>query len=269
MKNKKKQYFLTTLVIVVVVAFSIIGYMRRQNVNDSSQLIADYHRPGGDTLSVAIEMSPLTYNISHDTIEGFDYLMLRDMARQHGVPVRFYPFTQLLGAFEDLCEGKYDMVVASMPATVTLKEHFPVTEQIYLDRQVLVQRRDEAIESPVALKGDTVWIASGKPFRTRLANMAAELGDTIIVLEDGEHSAEHLAIMTALGQIKHAVVGEAEARRVAERYPELDISTPVSLSQRQVWAVAPDDSVLVRRLDQWIADFKKTPQYANLVERYL
>ena len=99
--------------------------------------------------------------------------------------------------------------------------------------------------------------------------MAKELGDTITVLTDPEQSSEHLAIMTALGQIKHAVVGEAVARRVARQYPQLDISTPISLSQFQVWAVAPGDSALLDTLNRWIDEFKATAEYRRLAEHYL
>lgn len=253
-------------------ALIAVGIMRRNRIEGDTSLVAPFTRPGGDTLAVAIEMSPLTYILENDTVEGFDYLMLRNMAQAHGVPVVFHPFTQLDRAFEDLYHHKYDMLVASMPSTTALKEYFPLTDAVYIDRQVLVQRTDTAgpaIKSPEELRGDTVWIAKGKPFKTRLTNMANELGDTITVLVDPEHSSEHLAIMTALGQIKNAVVGRAVARRVARQYPQLDYSTPISMSQFQVWAVAPGDSVLADTLNRWIGEFKCTPQYRALAERYL
>lgn len=272
MKTIQKRYILHVVTGAVTVVLIAIGIMRRHSLESDTSLVASYMRPGGDTLAVAIEMSPLTYILENDTIEGFDYLMLRDMAHKHGVPVKFHPFTQLDKAFEDLNNNKYDILVAAMPSTTTLKKYFPLTEAVYIDHQVLVQRADTTgapIESPEQLRGDTVWIAKGKPFKTRLTNMAKELGDTITVLVDPEHSSEHLAIMTALGQIRHAVIGRAEARRVARQYPQLDYSTPISLSQFQVWAVAPGDSALADTLDRWISEFKCTPQYRSLAERYL
>lgn len=272
MKTTKKRCVLPVVIGAVIVALVAIGISRRHSIEGDTSLVASYERPDGDTLAVAIEMSPLTYILENDTAEGFDYLMLRDMAREHGVPVKFHPFTQLDKAFEDLNDHKYDILVASMPSTTPLKKYFPLTEAVYIDRQVLVQRADSSgapINAPEELRGDTVWIAKGKPFKTRLTNMANELGDTITVLVDPEHSSEHLAIMTALGQIKNAVVGRAVARRVARQYPQLDYSTPISLSQFQVWAVAPGDSVLADTLNRWIGEFKCTPQYRALAERYL
>lgn len=274
MKNDTKKYIIPIAIGAIIVTLVAIGLSRRHDIEGDSNLVESFERPGGDTLAVAIEMSPLTYSLENDTIEGFDYLMLRDMARMHGVPVKFHPFTQIDRAFQSLYDNKYDLLVAAMPSTAALKEYFPLTDAIYIDRQVLVQRVDSTcghgeITSQEQLRGDTLWIAKGKPFKTRLQNMAKELGDTITVLVDPEQSSEHLAIMTALGQIKHAVIGQAVARRVARQYPQLDISTPISLNQFQVWAVAPGDSTLLVRLNQWIEEFKETKEYRQLADRYL
>ncbi len=114
-----------------------------------------------------------------------------------------------------------------------------------------------------------MWIAEGSPFRTRLNNMAKELGDTITIFSDPEHSSEHLAIMTATGDVKHAVVNEAVARRIAAMYPRLDIATPISFNQFQVWAVAPGDTALRDSLNNWLGSFKHTEAYRRLANRYL
>ena len=259
-------------ILIIILAFAA-GY-RECSRSGSSRLVEDYRHPGGDTLAVAIEMSPLTYNIADDTIAGFDYEIISDIASRHSLPVKFYPVAQLDKAFLGLRDGEYDMVVASMPATKKLREYFPLTEAVYLDRQVLVQRRDSAtgevpVPDPRRLMGDTVWIAEGSPYRTRLSNLAGELGDTIYVETLPGYSAEHLAILTAVGELPRAVVGEAVARRIADDYPQLDISTPISLSQIQTWAVAPGDSVLLDSLNSWLAEFRHTPAYPRLVKKYL
>ena len=119
------------------------------------------------------------------------------------------------------------------------------------------------------LIGDTVWVAEGSPFNTRLRNMIRELGDSIVVVSEPGYSSEHLAIRTALGEVKQAVVNEAVARHIAKRYPCLDISTPISFNQFQVWAVAPGDTVLLDSLNVWVNEFKKTPQYRALADKYL
>ena len=56
---------------------------------------------------------------------------------------------------------------------------------------------------------------------------------------------------------------------MAEEYPQLDFSTPISFSQLQVWIVAPGDSTLLDSLNIWIKYFKATPDFNALEEKYL
>lgn len=272
MIEDKRQNLLTLLIVVAVLALTATGLMRRCDMSRST-LANGYLRPGGDTLSVAIEMSPLTYSFQNDTAEGFDYQILSDIARKHDLELKFHPVGELEQAFQGLFDGKYDILVASMPRTNALKKYFPLTEAVYIDRQVLVQSADTASGSYIGaaheLAGDTVWISDGSPYLLRLRNLSRELGDSVYVANMDGHSSELLAIMTALGKIPRAVVGEAVARRIAADYPALDISTPVSLSQLQCWAVAPGDSVLLDSLNLWLVDYKSTPEYDALVEQYL
>ncbi|MBD5232925.1 MAG: transporter substrate-binding domain-containing protein [Bacteroidales bacterium] len=270
MKNIKGR--IPVIIAVIILILGVGGMMRR--CSDTTPSVAvEYHKPGDDTLAVAIEMSPLTYTLRNDTAEGFDYSILRDIAAEHDVTVSFYPFSQLEEAFRGLSEHRYNLVVASIPATKALKEYFPLTDGVYLDKQVLVQRRDSTGVGPISsqeqLRGDTVWIAEGSPFGTRLRNMSKELGDTIYVESSPKYSSEHLAILTALGEVKQAVVPGAVARHIATDYPVLDISTPISFNQFQCWAVAPGDSALLDSLNTWLGQFRETPAFRRLAEKYL
>lgn len=116
--------------------------MRRCKEDSGASIAMQYVKPGGDTLAVAIEMSPLTYSLHNDTAEGFDYQILRDITAEHGIVAKFYPVANLEDAFRGLYSHTYDLLVGSLPSTNTLKHHFPVTDAVYLDKQVLVQRRD-------------------------------------------------------------------------------------------------------------------------------
>lgn len=258
---------------LIIIALGAIGYVRHFGSGDYA-VAAKYEKPKGDTIAVAIEMSPLTYTLRNDTAEGFDYSILTGIAAEHGLTVRFYPFSQLEPAFRELNHGRYDILIASLAATNTLKNFFEVTDPVYLDRQVLVQRADSVggrgpVTSQEQLMHDTVWVAEGSPFATRLRNMSRELGDTIFVMSSPQYSSEHLAILTALGEVKHAVVNEAVARDIAADYPQLDIGTPISFNHFQCWVVTPGDSVLLDSLNVWIKEFKQTPQYRRLADKYL
>lgn len=237
-----------------------------------SLISANFTHPGGDTLAVAIEMSPLTYAYSGDSVVGFDYELLRDICRLHKQPVVFQPFAPLEYAFNGLEEGTFDIVVANVPATADLRETFGTTEPIFTDRAVLVQRSDSDstrfISNTRQLAGKELWIADGSSLRTRLKNLADEMGDSIDVRSNPDYSAEHLGIMVSKGEIPLAVINESVAQSLAADYPNLDISVPVSFSQFQTWIVDKGNTKLLERLNQWIKEYKATAAYRNLVKKY-
>lgn len=273
MKANKNSSRIVLWVGLCVVILTAIGLWRRFSAPDSRMALT-YERPMGDTLSVAIEMSPLTYNLANDTAAGFDYEILKAIAAKHNLAVKINPVAGLEQAFKDLYDRKYDLLIANIPSTVRLKEYFPLTDAIYFDKQVLVQRADSiggrgVVTSQMQLLGDTVWLAEASPYKLRLNNLAHELGDTIYTKSRPGITSEHLVALTAKGEIDKAVVSEAVARQMSGHYPTLDFSTPISFSQLQVWAVAPGDSVLLDSLNSWIAGFKTTAAFGALEEKYL
>ena len=228
------------------------------------------HRPGNDTIVVAIEMSPLLYTRSGDSIAGLDYDIIRAVARRHDVPVQFRPFVPLHFALEGLEKGDFDVVVAALPATERTRNTYNMTRPVYTGRQALVQLADttaaDYVRSQEQLAGKDVWLVAKSPYADRLVNLGQELGDTIYVHSSDEYSAEHLCLLTASGTIPRAVVDEATARRLAADYPQLDVSVPVSFSQFQSWAVGRE--ALRDSFNLWLDDFCHTAEYDSLLTRY-
>ncbi len=268
---KNRLSLLISLLIIVLAIMWALGRCSRSKGNSIADIPA---RPGGDTLVVSIEFAPTSYAFSGDSIVGFDYEVLRSIASEHNLELVFQPFAPIDYALNGLRNGDFDIVVASEPASQDLKEEFLLTDDIFVDRQVLVSLRDTSdtnsdVPPQLRLLGDTVWISDSPAFRSRLRNLASELGDTIYIKSSPGYNAEHLVTLTALGEIRQAVVNESVARRLAVEYPQLDISTPISLSQFQPWIIAPKHKVLRDSLNVWLNQYKSTEAYKRLVEKYL
>ena len=265
---------LPVYIALLILVLTGMWMLRRCSHPDNASVAAQFLHPGGDTLAVAIEMSPLTYAYSGDTVTGFDYEMMKDICRIHKQPVVFQPFAPLEYAIKGLERGTFDLVIANQPATSDMKEKFGTTESIFTDHAVLVQRVDPAdstgiITNTRQLAGKEVWIADESSLRTRLENLAAESGDTINIKSDPKYSAELLGIMVQQGSIPRAVINESVAQRLKADYPDLDISLPVSFSQFQTWFVKMNDEALLKKIDSWIADYKKTDAYRRLIDKYM
>lgn len=135
------------------------------------------HKSGGDTIDVAIQYSPLALYSYADTLGGFSYELLKALAEQEGIKLKFHPIVTLEGVTDHLEKTNYNIIVANIPRTDNFDSRFRFTEPIYLDRLVLVQQKQDStrVKSQLDLAGREVWVPAQSPAATRLRNLAREI----------------------------------------------------------------------------------------------
>ena len=262
--NHSRLVIYGVLLAVVVVLMVLLGRCRQQ------QPLQKGHS-GGDTVDVAIEYAPVTYYMYGDTLGGFNYDLLRLLSLEGGRPFKFHPVVGLQAAFDGMDEGRFDVVVAQFPVTRANKSRYLFTEPVYIDRQVLVQRRDSTrARSQLDLAGDTVFIVAGSPMAERIASLGREIGDTIHVVADAAYGPEQLVLKVAAGEVKRAVVNRGIAQHLAQRLPGLDCSVDISMSQFQSWVVRRDRRDLCDSINVWLKRVKTkyADDYHRLQQRY-
>ena len=258
------------LALYLILLTVVVGCMVALSLCDRPVVDAQSTPSGGDTLDIAIEYSPVTYYTYDDTLGGFNYDLLRMISDSAGCPMKFHPIVTLEKALSGLEDGRYDVVVAQFPMTAVDTSRFAFTQPIYIDQQVLVQRRTtNIIHSQLDLAGDTVWVVKGSPMIQRIASLSREIGDTIYVHVDELYGPEQLMMMVSAGEIKYAVVNRSIARAMSSRLPNLDRSVAISLSQFQSWMVSKDRKGLCDSLNRWHNQVKlDTAAYLGLQRRY-
>lgn len=223
-------------------------------------------------LVVAMEYAPMSCYTYDDTLGGFSYDLLRMVARYAGLKPVYQPMVTLSTSLKQLNNGAYRMVCAEFPVTKETKQEYLFTNPIYIDRQVLVQRKQDdgsvAVKSLLDLAQDTVWVVDGSSIQARLSNLSHEIGDTIYVKTDKEYGAEQLFMRVATGEIKQAVMNEGVASVLAKRYPDVDISTAISFSQFQSWILRKGDEAFCDSINAWLEAVKTTREYRTLYNRY-
>lgn len=258
------------IILYVILLAAVVAFMVALSMCDKPVVAPDDRPSGGDTLDIAIEYSPVTYYTYDDTLGGYNYDLLRMIADSVGCPMKFHPVVTLEKALAGLDDGRYDVLVAQFPMTAGDTSRFAFTDPIYIDQQVLVQRRgSQAIHSQLDLAGDTVWVVKGSPMVGRIASLSREIGDTIYVHVDELYGPEQLMMMVSEGEIRYAVVNRSIARAMAARLPNLDRSVAISLSQFQSWMVAKNRQGLCDTLNRWHEKVKlDTAAYLDLQRRY-
>ena len=261
------------IVIYLALLVAAIGSMAALSRCSRSGAAATVAGDSGDTLQVAMEFSPVIFYSYGDTLGGFSYDLLRHIATTHHVPMNFHPIVTLEKALAGLDEGTYDIVVAQFPVTSENKRKFLFTTSLYLDNQVLVQRKARdgsvAVSSQLDLAGDTVTIVAGSPMRQRIEGLSREIGDSIHIVEDADYGPEQLLLMVEAGEIKLAVINESIARSMAKKHPGVDVSTQISFSQFQSLTLRRGEQALCDSLNSWIEQAKQSPVYPALTRRYL
>lgn len=237
-KNMQIAIYGLLLVLVVIAMFGLRHIVNRGNSIDGN--IAKE-----DTIHAAIVYGPDSYRVltsedGNDSIIGINYHLLADMQDSLGVKVVMHPVIDRETALAKVSSGEYD-ILASLPADNYLKKNFLTSDEVYLDRMVLLQKRRPngtlSAMSALDLEGDTIHLEKGSSASRRIENLQKEIGGTITIIEEPELSEEYLAMKVAAGTWKYTVVNEKTAQQMKEQYPDLDFSTPVSFTQFQVWVM--------------------------------
>ena len=267
-RPQPKKSRLTVYILLLAATAIVMGSLRTCRPDSLPPLASGDSK--GDTLDVAIIYGPLSYYIWGDTLGGLNYDMLRLMGADMGRPVKFWPVVKVEYGLQRLEKGHYDML-ASLPASGELKGRMLCTQSVFLDRMMLVQKRvngKAAVTSALDLAGDTVHATAASSVRTRLENLSHEIGGPIEICEHPDLSEEYLCMKVSAGEFKYAVVNEKTALAMQERYPNLDVENPLSLTQFQVWVMQRTDTELLSAVDAWLKDFKKTARCRELLQRY-
>jgi membrane-bound lytic murein transglycosylase F len=212
---------------------------------------------------------------------GFHYELLSAFADHLGVDLEMITENHLEEAFDFLNTGKADLLAISLTINSTRRNEILFSTPVYETRQILVQRKprqwrymtiDELngilIRNQLDLAGKTVFVQEGSSHSERLRSLAAEIGDSISIIEV-PYDAEQLIRNVARGDIQYAVADENVAMVNATYYPDIDINTPVSFPQNIGWGLRKENTkMLSEELNKWLTAYKKTNSYAFLYAKY-
>ena len=209
-----------------------------------------------------------------DTLGGLDYDLLRMVSKRMGQPMKFHSVVTLSKALEELDLGTYDLLAGQFPSTTEAQEKYLFTDDVFLDKQVLVQRKDAkggtAVKSQLDLAGKTVWIVKDSPMRERVEALSREIGDTIHIQTENSYGPEQLFLKVVTGEINYAVINSHIAHQLAKKYAnKVDVSRDISFSQLQSWVLKKGNTELCKKINEQIKAIKADSLvYNTLLHRY-
>lgn len=225
-------------------------------------------------LRIATEYNSISFYVDGDTISGFHYELIQAFARDKRLKAEITPVMSFEERLKGLSEGRYDVIAYGILATSKLKDSLLLTSPIVLNKQVLVQRKENGendslyIRNQLDLARRTLHVVKGSPSILRIQNLGNEIGDTIYIKEIEKYGPEQLISLVAHGDIDYAVCDESIARAVADSLSQIDINTAISFTQFYSWAVSKQSPVLLDSLNTWLDKFQKKSEYQKIYKKY-
>ena len=216
-------------------------------------------------LRVATEYNSISFYVDGDTISGFHYELIQAFARDKRLKAEITPVMSFEERLKGLSEGRYDVIAYGILATSKLKDSLLLTSPIVLNKQVLVQRKENGendslyIRNQLDLARRTLHVVKGSPSILRIQNLGNEIE---------KYGPEQLISLVAHGDIDYAVCDESIARAVADSLSQIDINTAISFTQFYSWAVSKQSPVLLDSLNTWLDKFQKKSEYQKIYKKY-
>jgi len=243
---------------------------------DFDEIVAD------GKLKVLIAYSATSYFLYRGQTMGYEYDLLKRLAKQLNLELELKVSRNLDEMLDELKNGNVDLVAHGLAITQERKKEVAFTSYLYLTKQVLVQRKPDnwrqltvdnikasIIQDPIELIGDTVSVRANSSYFKRMINLSKEIGGNIIIDSlEGGLSTDEIIKQVVDKKIKYTVADGNLARINASHYPILDVSIPVSFSQRISWAVRKNSPVLLQEINKWIEEEKKGSDYYVIYNKY-
>ena len=264
--------YLVTVIIILALIFTFRYCGKQEKPLGHPRDYAAIAKEG--ILRVATEYNSISFYVDGDTISGFHYELIQAFARDKRLKAEITPVMSFEERLKGLSEGRYDVIAYGILATSKLKDSLLLTSPIVLNKQVLVQRKENGendslyIRNQLDLARRTLHVVKGSPSILRIQNLGNEIGDTIYIKEIEKYGPEQLISLVAHGDIDYAVCDESIARAVADSLSQIDITTVISFTQFYSWAVSKQSPVLLDSLNTWLDKFQKKSEYQKIYKKY-
>jgi membrane-bound lytic murein transglycosylase F len=226
--------------------------------------------------------SPTSYFLYKGQPMGFEYDLLKRMAKHLELELEIVVADDLNELFVMLNEGEGDIVAHGMTITESRKEEVAFTHHHFESHQVLVQRKPEnwrkmklheidreLVRDPLELIGKTVHVRKNSSYYQRLLNLSQEIGGKIhIETIPGNIATDEIIRMVVEGEIKYTVADNNIAAVNATYFPILDVQTDISFAQRMAWAVRKNSPDLLEEVNEWIDEMRGQTDYYVIYNKY-
>ncbi|MCD8395083.1 MAG: transporter substrate-binding domain-containing protein [Bacteroidales bacterium] len=224
-----------------------------------------------DTLRVSTIYGPASYFYYRDTIMGYDYDMIEELAAEHGFVVDWRVAGSLDEAIQWAVDGEVDLVGTQIPVTADSRHKIiPCGLKTYTE-EVLVQPPGDTVLVDInQLKGQTVYVQKDSKSEEALEEVNDKIGGGINIrpVDEDSLATEDMLAAVAHGDIHLAIVDSETAKLNKTYYPDLNITLAISTPELSQWGVAKDMKWLGEKIDEWMKEAKPREAQDEILKKY-
>jgi len=235
------------------------------------------------TLVAVTNCSDINYNMYNAHPAGFEYELLKGFCDANHLKLEVIVNDNMDSCFCLLDSCKVDVVATGVGLTKELKRKYFMSNPIFLQKSVLVQRlphdwgsmstanevESQLLRSPYDLAGRTIHVTRRSHAVRMLEYLSEVIGDTVYVVECDTLNSIELIHAVYDGLIDYTIVDEYIAKMASTGLNGLDTKLAVSLEHPIGWAVRQErDSTLLNAINDWIAGAEQK-QLRQVMTRYI
>ncbi|MCS5491225.1 transglycosylase SLT domain-containing protein [Algoriphagus limi] len=209
------------------------------------------------SIRAAVDNNSTGYYIYRGRTMGYEYELLRDLAKRLGVELELRQVESIDRAFDRLNEGEVDLIAMNLEIDSLRAQKGSFTLPLGTINTVLVGATDSPkIESWEQLEGDTIYVRQGAIYKSQLCQIKDSLQVDFTVMESDLHE-ETLIDEVVERKIKWTVADQNIARANATYYDGLNISWTISQEKEVAWLVRQSSPILLEVVNEWMEDKQK------------
>jgi membrane-bound lytic murein transglycosylase F len=246
---------------------------RIREVNRIAGDFANIKKEG--VLRVCGEQDLFSFYVRNDSVYGFYYEMMKAFADRHELKLVYMGESSLSKRIQRLKDNECDVLGGPLPVTIDLRKQIEFTKSILESKLMLIQRAQN-LQSPgrvvrdqIDFGGMTIHICDNQAYLQRLHHLAAEISDTIHIRTMVGFDSERLLAQVQAGLIEYAACDKQVAKAYADKFPDIDMETPVGFNQMQAWGVKPGRTALLDSLNVFIVEYKQSQAFSDLIRKYI
>lgn len=258
MNIRRRLYLYGGLLLLAIVTMIALGRLSREGeISLDQPQVRDYPEVAQEgILRILAAFNAYDYRGQTDRMTGRVYELAQRLSVRTGLQVDVVLENDPSRGLKMLESGEVDLIASPRIRTLDVDTMRFVWVQDATSGPVYLVYRRDSLQAPIRdhidLKDKTITLPKSSDLRLFVEHLREEIGEGVHLELDPLYSTEQLIILVASGKRAYTLCSSSEAEYYRQKFPELDISLPMSHNLREGWLMRRTSTQLIDSLSIWL-----------------